>query len=1270
MRFFANGPAIPDLLLERCDAGRVVFLCGAGVSLPSGMPSFIGLTRHVIDFFDPESSSEIMTAFQPWLDEPSAANVPLDQIFNLLHQEYGKNEVNALVTERLRSEHMAGGVGREHGLIKRISSNPHGVPQVVTTNFDLLFEADEVADFKVHVPPAFPDLALGAPVDGVTYLHGRLASVEADQHAYVLSSADFGRAYLSEAWATNFVRNLLEYYTVVLVGYQAEDPPVKYLLQGLNHDDQFDRSRLYAFDKGRPEDIEAKWRDRGVTAIAYEDHFQLWETLEAWAVRADDPRAWRAGVLDSTYSDPKVLAPHERGKVAHVLRSVQGAKIFSEIDPLPHPEWICVLDGVVRSAKAAGGYSQDVETFSPYLAYGLDDDLERGEEAGYLREIRNDDLLEWREGDDNPADFHCLGDRQIEGQEAIPPRLWHMMKWIDRSIRSPVIAWWAAQKKGLHPRLIAQLRLSLWREEDLDEKARHVWSLILECHRDARNRDWGESWFHLNRRIAKEGWTGSVLRDLDRALQPRLAMAQPLGVRRSKPPPERWAETNIEDVVMFEVKLLDMHGQGLDVPDEMISDVLRILEYQISAASGTLTDLDVASFATPTVYPGREMDDGEGDLSSVEVLILFVKIYDRLVALDPDLAKVHAMTWDQGDKYFFRKLKLYALSKPNVFSAVRAVEVLMSFDQESFWDFGVARELLFLVEDRWPEFSVADKDRLAERLLAGPDQRFYWADGAYPEIRDGIIARYGRYLQLKGCGLSEPHSAALEKIISDIPDWDDSLAVSTVAQYGLHIGWVGTDESPAAILDLPVGEIVAMAKVKTGLERGFGNFNEERPFTGLVKINPRKALAALTAAARSGEYPAAFWSALIAEMPKETSPRFKLLYLHRLRNLPCPVVVELRYVLGRWLGRNFTAAIELDEQLALQLYDHIVDCVLAAGDEVSRSATGGVLQVGESLERSTRTYDQAINAPLGMCAEALIQAVLGETQEKGSSVPDHIKLRLERLFSAGGEGANHAVAICMRRLNRLMHVDPAWTEVRLLPMLAFDHPATEPAWSGFLHTSGVPSPQLVVLLKPLLLKLYPWIEAFYWKADVSDAPALWLAHMCVFAEGEACGLTQKEMKSALRRMSDGVRSHVIFWLCEVGGSKDDGWNRVVIPFIENVWPRERKFRTGSSSLSWIRLLARAEGDFPAVYSAVKRFLVPFEGGSHALHRFMRGGMESDPITVRYPDATLDFMNTVTPQTLTRAPYDLPKILALIAEAKPDLTADPRYLRLIDLVERY
>jgi hypothetical protein len=262
MRFYSDGPNIPDSLLDRRDQGRVVFLCGAGVSFNAGMPTFLDLTRHVVEFFDPPESSQVTVSFQPWKDkEFEEPKIPLDQVFQLLYQEYGREDVNAKVVERLRLGGSDKDKSHEHQLIARVSSNQEGMPQVVTTNFDRLFEhaLGEKTD-TVYEPPALPNIDLGMSLSGITYLHGRLHEKIEKSHSYVLSSADFGRAYLSEGWATNFIQSLLKTYTVVLVGYQAEDPPVKYLLQGLNHDVLSDRSNLYAFDKGSTEEIETKWR--------------------------------------------------------------------------------------------------------------------------------------------------------------------------------------------------------------------------------------------------------------------------------------------------------------------------------------------------------------------------------------------------------------------------------------------------------------------------------------------------------------------------------------------------------------------------------------------------------------------------------------------------------------------------------------------------------------------------------------------------------------------------------------------------------------------------------------------------------------------------------------------------------------------------------------------------------------------------------------------------------------------------------------------------
>lgn len=124
------------------------------------------------------------------------------------------------------------------------------------------------------------------------------------------------------------------------------------------------------------------------------------------------------------------------------------------------------------------------------------------------------------------------------------------------------------------------------------------------------------------------------------------------------------------------------------------------------------------------------------------------------------------------------------------------------FDQTAFWDTNVVRELLFALVDRWDEFTDESKEVIAERILAGPDNMGHWSEEEYPSFRDRIAARYGRYLQLNGCNLPDAPATRLAEIIARIPDWNDGWATSTVMMSGSHVGWVGTDEAPDAVIDI------------------------------------------------------------------------------------------------------------------------------------------------------------------------------------------------------------------------------------------------------------------------------------------------------------------------------------------------------------------------------------------------------------------------------------------------------------------------------------
>jgi hypothetical protein len=222
MRFFADGPNIPDALLEDRDNGNVVFFCGAGISRPAGLPGFADLAEQVVQELGAPPEAKVRAMLARAKFEPDGA-VPLDQIFSILQQEYHSANIDDIVSRLLKTPPSAN--VDQHLIILRLSKNAADQTQIVTTNFDLLFERAKKG-IQRHVAPALPDLSSGQPLAGLVYLHGRLhprVVSGIDRHQLILSSSDFGRAYLADGWATRFVRDLLKNYVIVLLGYNRRE---------------------------------------------------------------------------------------------------------------------------------------------------------------------------------------------------------------------------------------------------------------------------------------------------------------------------------------------------------------------------------------------------------------------------------------------------------------------------------------------------------------------------------------------------------------------------------------------------------------------------------------------------------------------------------------------------------------------------------------------------------------------------------------------------------------------------------------------------------------------------------------------------------------------------------------------------------------------------------------------------------------------------------------------------------------------------------------
>ena len=230
MQFVKNGPDIPERLLQAHEDGQVVFFCGAGISYPAGLPGFDGLVDRVYDNL----------AVQPDPIQKAAINAgQFDTAIGLLEAEIvgGRKTVReALANILTPATPNAPAATATHESLLTLGKNREGRTRLVTTNFDRLFEA--VITSRALNIERFQAPLLPTPKkrwDGLVYLHGLLSAKpgESELDRLVVSSGDFGLAYLTERWAARFVSELFRRYSVCFIGYSLNDPVLRYMMDAL-----------------------------------------------------------------------------------------------------------------------------------------------------------------------------------------------------------------------------------------------------------------------------------------------------------------------------------------------------------------------------------------------------------------------------------------------------------------------------------------------------------------------------------------------------------------------------------------------------------------------------------------------------------------------------------------------------------------------------------------------------------------------------------------------------------------------------------------------------------------------------------------------------------------------------------------------------------------------------------------------------------------------------------------------------------------------------
>lgn len=1250
MRFLADGPSLPDELLSARDEGRVLFFCGAGVSRENAkLPDFFGLARAVLaklGALQDSPASKLVAASQNLGAISGVGSViAADRIFGLLERDFSVPDIERAVGDVLRPP--ADVDLRAHRILLDLCRNTDGKVRLVTTNFDLLFEA-AAPKATVWTPARLPQFREIASFDGIVHLHGVFdnAYQQPVGGSFVLSSAEFGRAYLAEGWATGFIRNAIDNYRIVFVGYAADDPPVQYLLEALSRGAYSDPSRLYAFQPGRPDEARALWSQKGVAAIAYDSthgHAPLWNTLSAWAERARNPARWQRGLLRRGEKGPQALQPHERGQVVHLAMTEEGARAIAK-SALP-ASWLCSFDPAMRYARLARANFMDADSPSidPFTDYGLDSDTppdpaKRGEQHPQI-EIPPDAInVLGRASVNQPAAAGPLCGPSPRHTTELPPRLQSIAMWFHSVCDQPAAIWWAAGQRGLHPQIVELVTFAL-EQKKVAFEIRQAWHYLFECWKLPRQHD-STSAIALQAAIAKDGWTGQNRRRYAEVFRPALTATRSIWRGHF---PAKGRSYKLRDLVDLGVYYPD-RDIAIDVPDEQLSNVIPIARQNLALAVDL--EREVSPYTVPNVAsidldPAHVGDSPEHSFGINVPVFEYIVLFKHYVRLNPALARQEFEAWRQGGDPVFGRLRVWACRLPGFLDDSAAGEILAGVHDVVFWGFRDQRDVLLALRDLWNRMSSGVKAKIEDRIIKGPPS--YPGLSAADNRRNKAQAVHERieWLRQGGFGINKKLDRCARRLAALLPEGAKEGAAHAADSRDGRSGRVTIDKSFGGDDVVPIMDLISWAIEGRGPT--WGELKKFDPFAGLSEKRPVRLLAALRWNTLQGKDVSLAWGDFLQNNARRTDkPGFAALLARRLATLPLAGIARPA---SYWLESVHKLLPERDCEAFRIIFDKLVGALAAEP-----------APEGAGIKR--RWPDEAGNSAAGYLCDALFGDLLLLKMRGNESLPEAWIAMATRLLSLPGDHRRFSLVIFAQRLAWLHFHAGEWCEQFVLSALDEDDASRDAMLAGFFLHPFAGDERLYRLLAPVMTRL-----ATGELRSPSYSPE-GVGHFCIDGwltkKDDGRWLSDDDFRMVLIRSDDTLRTHA---LRQVGHFNEIDEK---LTFLRGVWPLQLAARTPAVVSRLIFIVFDDEAHFPAMAEAVRPLLARTDLRTTHLSLL---GVKKEAIIAAHPEIVLDLLSSILSDDATNWPYSIANVLERISEARTELSDDPRFRRLRELWEK-
>ncbi|WP_321324966.1 anti-phage defense-associated sirtuin Dsr1 [Thiomicrorhabdus sp.] len=1261
MQFIPNGPDIPNDLLQAHEEGRVVFFCGAGISYPAGLPGFEALVESIYESLNEEKAP---------LEESSFQRAQYDVTLDLLERRITGNRltVRSALKNSLNPDLSLSNATKTHESLIKLGTDNYGSLRIVTTNFDHIFE-EAASLLKVEInsyaAPMLPTPKVSR-WNGLIYLHGVLPETN-DIEAFnrlVITSGDFGLAYLTERWASRFVSELFRNFVVCFVGYSINDPVLRYMMDALAADRMLGENTALSYAFGtydgaaNKDSATEEWSSKGVVPVLFDKNHgrsKLHETLEAWAEMYQDGITGKESIVtqnalatpsSSTVQDDYV------GRVIWALSDESGspAKRFAHLTPTPSLDWLQY-------------FSQNNFKYSDLKMFGINPSPKKDSDIEFS-------LIHRPSPHFISAKMSLLS--QPDSYSQWDSIMSHLGTWISYHLNDPMLLVWFAERGGkLNSNLIhiVENRLKelhkLKGKEDtvsLDKIKKaspngipsslmeRLWGLFLN-DKVKTIRHWSRmNLYDWADKLKYSGLTPSLRFELREILAPKIQIEKPFRIDKLDCPN---SAERISDLVRFELTLAEDHPKSAikHISDDTLNGVLPLLlnELQqllldaldLNSELGTIDEHhDNSFFDLPSISEHFQNKRSRQWTILIELLRdSWLDTYNN----DPNKARVIAETWFSLPYPVFKRLAFFAASHENCIPSKIWIHWLTQDNTWWLWTPETKRETMRLISLRGAK-TKKYQTVLEEAILKGPPKNNFKLDidddESFQKHCDRSIWLLLAKLNQSGAHLGTGAEKKFKKLSDKYPEWKLSKYEQEEFSYWMS-GTGDPDYEESQTIDIvphKLEEIIDWIKHPKKKESPW-MYRDNWEETCLKK--PCHVLAALSHIASEKEWPIDKWNTALNSWSRNLRIPIKLWkHIYVQFNLMSEkTLINVSHSLG-WLLEKLSSSNRIPDEELIQLSERLLN----------------VQENVDDFEFQDDITSQAINHSIGHLTKALINVWFKGKPEDGDLLPERLSKIFTKLTNVKKSPYLLARVVLASQLIALHRVDTNWTRRNLLPLFNWnDYPEEAKAvWQGFLWAPRIYQPLMIELKSNLLAT-----ASRYEELDNYDTQfASFLTHLAL---NKLEGFTDSEFKDAITNLSEkGIQQVVdtLYSAFSSSGDKKESYlvNRV-IPFWENIWPKSNQYITQDVSESLAKLCVEAGEYFPTAFTVFQHWIIPVAHPDYVVHRLYETN-----ISKQFPEEALSFLDKLIENQIWR-PEELSSCLELIIQSKPNLNTSPAYRRL-------